>query len=121
MNPHLDIEIIKSALLAGDPEDAVSRIEHSMKKIKEIQRMEKSDRYSKYYEFLENLLSLLKGEKSLEEFRSYTTANGSLDVIFDRSEESKYYLESLLYFLEYSIDRYNIKYPAYDGKRCDDK
>lgn len=121
MNPHLDIEIIKSALLAGEPDDAVARIEHSMKKIKELQRMTRTDRYSKYYGFLENLLSLLKGEKTLEEFKSYTSANGSLDVIFDRSEESRYYLDSLLYYLEYTIDRYNIRFPQYDGKRCDDR
>ena len=121
MDPHLDMEIIKSALLAGEPDDAVSRIESSLKKIRNIQRMTKTDKYSKYYEFLENLLSLLRGEKSLDEFREYTTSDGVLDTLFDRSSESKDYLGSLLYFLEYSIDRYNIRFPEYDGKRCDDK
>lgn len=121
MDPSLDMEIVKSAILFGDVDDAYSRIRKSMERIEIRKKMTTSTKFDSYYNFLELLSDLFKGTISFSDFREKVSKIKGIDTMFDRSEEAGNYLSSLLYFLEYSIDRYNVRYPSYDGKRCDDR
>ena len=119
MNLNLDMEIIKSALLFGDVDDAMERLNKSIKKIEYQNRVTREKRNMKELTFLGDLKLLLEGRISLDDFKSMVDASG-IDM-----DNSRLYgedtLKSLYYMLELVIDRYNIKYPSFDGKRCDDK
>ncbi len=119
MNLNLDMEIIKSALLFGDVDDAMERLNKSIKKIEYQNRVTREKRNMKELAFLEDLKLLLEGKITMNDFKSRVHASG-IDL-----DNSKLYEEdthrSLYYMLELVIDRYNIKFPSFDGKRCDDK
>ena len=119
MNVNLDIEIIKSALLFGDVDDAMSRLDRSMQKIEYENRLTREKRNMREMDFLGDLKSLLKGDISLDDFKSRVEASGiDIDSSGLYGEDT---IQSLYYMLQLVIDRYNIKYPSFDGKRCDDK
>jgi hypothetical protein len=119
MNLNLDMEIIKSALLFGDLDDAMERLNKSINRIEFQNRVTREKRNTKELAFLEDLKLLLEGKITLDDFKSRVNATG-IDM-----DNSKIYgedtLQSLYYMLELVIDRYNIKFPYFDGKRCDDK
>ena len=119
MNLNLDLEIIKSALLFGDVDDAMERLNKSINGIEYQNRVTKEKRNMKELTFLGDLKLLLEGRISLDDFKSRVDASG-IDM-----DNSRLYgedtLKSLYYMLELVIDRYNIKYPSFDGKRGDDK
>jgi hypothetical protein len=119
MNLNLDLEIIKSALLFGDVDDAMERLNKSISGIEYQNRVNREKRNMKELTFLNDLKLLLEGKISLDVFKSRIDTSG-IDL-----DNSKLYgedtLQSLYYMLELVIDRYNIKFPSFDGKRCDDK
>ena len=119
MNMDLDLEIIKSALLFGDVDDAMERLNKSISRIEYQNRVTREKRNIKELTFLRDLKLLLEGKISMDDFKSRVDAS-NIDM-----DNSRLYgedtLKSLYYMLELVIDRYNIKYPSFDGKRCDDK
>lgn len=116
-----DMEIIKSALAFGDLDDAMSLIKRRLESLSYYLKNHPKERQVTYYKFLESLNSLLKGEMSLDGFRESVGNLSGLPELLDITGDPGEIMDSLFYFLEYSIDRYNVRYPSYDGKRCDDK
>ncbi|MHB8361804.1 MAG: hypothetical protein ACYDAO_03735 [Thermoplasmataceae archaeon] len=114
MNQIVDIEIIKSALLFGEPSDAVKRIESRKKSIEKHVRMG-GKKYPEYLKFLQLLEDYLKGVISIDKLRDFLRA----EILFP-IEEYDSFVESFVYYCEYCRDRYNLRYPDFDGKRCDD-
>lgn len=116
-----DMEIIKSAIVYGDLDDAMSAIEGRLKSLEYALKRNPSVKVTEYSTFLNSLRSLLEGSISLEQFKEtsgkLTVLQRSMDITGDTSAM----MDSLYYTLEYSLDRYNVRYPGYDGKRCDDR
>ncbi len=116
-----DLEIIKSAIIYGDLEDAMAVVRGRQKALSRSLKDNPSRKVSEYSQFLGDLEQLLKGNMPLAEFSEsaskLTTLLDSLDITGDREN----FLASLFYMLEYSLDRYNVRYPSFDGKRCDDR
>lgn len=113
------MEIIKSALLFGDVDDAMERLDKSISNIEYRNRINQDKRNMKELMFLNDLRLLLEGKITLKDFKSKVDALG---IDFDNSKlYGEDTFQSLYYMLELVIDRYNIKYPSFDGKRCDDK
>ncbi len=116
-----DMEIIKSAIFYGDLDDAMSIIRRRQKSLAFYLKKNPKPKNIIYAKFLEALDSLLKGEINLVTFKDKVNNLEGLPEIFDITGDTGEILDSLYYLLEYSLDRYNVKYPDYDGKRCDDK
>lgn len=116
-----DMEIIKSAIIYGDLDDAMAVVKGRLKSLSYSLKGKPSRKKSEYSQFLSDLEKLLSGNISLDDFKGATekldTLMDSLDITGDREN----FLASFYYLLEYSLDRYNIRYPSFDGKRCDDK
>ncbi len=121
LKPELDVEVIKSALLAGEVDDAEKWIKKEMGKIEVYRRITKKPKYDARYRFLEVLQNYLSGQLTIGELRTAIEKIPEVRGIFVPPEEFKTFLDSFLYYLQYTVDRYNIKLPAFDGKRCDDK
>ena len=116
-----DMEIIKSALIYGDIKDAISVIRRRKRSVQLSLKYQKSAKLEALKSFLTSLEDLLKGEISLSDFRKNVSSLANLGSTLDMTGETDEYFESLYYLLELAIDRYDIRYPVYDGKRCDDK
>ncbi|MCL4336836.1 MAG: hypothetical protein M1129_00845 [Candidatus Thermoplasmatota archaeon] len=116
-----DLEIIKSAIIYGDLDDAMSVIRKRQESLSYYLKRNPKEKQVTYSKFLKSLESLLKGEINLDTFRNEVGALDSLPELLDMTGDTGEILESLYYLLEYSLDRYDVRYPAYDGKRCDDK
>ncbi|MHB1493303.1 MAG: hypothetical protein ACYCSG_02415 [Thermoplasmataceae archaeon] len=114
MNPIVDLEIIKSALLYGEPSDAMNRIES---RIEALQRNSElgGKIYSAHIEFLKKMADFIKGNLSTDELGSYLRSSKLFEL-----EDYNSFVDAFAYFCEYSRDRYNLRYPSFDGKRCDD-
>ncbi len=116
-----DLEIIKSAIIYGDLDDAMSIIRRRQKSLAFYLKRNPKPKTVLYSKFLESLDSLLKGEINLDTFKERIGNLQGLPELLDMTGDTGEILDSLYYLLEYSLDRYNVKYPYFDGKRCDDK
>lgn len=111
MNTEDVIEIFKMAMVNGDVNNAYRVVEKNMKlyakrglKIRE--------------EFMQYLIEAMKGNITPEEL--YKIYSDEKYNIFPYVRDYKGYVYSMVDTIMYSINRYNIRYPAFDGKRCDD-
>lgn len=116
-----DLEIIKSAIIYGDLDDAMSIIRKRQESLAYYLKRDPKEKQVTYNGFLKSLESLLKGEITLDVFKEKVGSLQGLPELLDITGDPGEILDSLFYLLEYSIDRYNIRFPDYDGKRCDDK
>lgn len=116
-----DMEMIKSAIIYGDLDDAMSLIRRRQRSLSYALKNKPTKKITEYSEFLTALENLLKGELALSDFKvevdRLPDLMDSLDITGDRDN----FLASFYYLLEYSLDRYNVRFPQYDGKRCDDR
>lgn len=116
-----DLEIIKSAIIYGDLDDAMSLIRKRKKSLSYEIKARPTEKALQYSRFMDSLEKLLAGEISLKEFKGIAESLDKLAGSLDISGDTSLMLDSLFYLLEYSLDRYNIRFPSYDGKRCDDR
>lgn len=116
-----DMEIIKSAIIYGDLDDAMSLVNRKIKSLGYSLKRKPSVKISEYSTFLTSLKELLEGKLSLNQFRGSVDNLQTLKEELDLTGDSSEMMNSLYYLLEYSLDRYNVKFPNYEGKRCDDK
>ncbi|MCL4348236.1 MAG: hypothetical protein M1159_03950 [Candidatus Thermoplasmatota archaeon] len=114
MNPVVDLEIIKSALLYGEPADAMDRIESRMKRIKRLTDIGEKQ-YTDHVLFLSKMKEYLQGNLSTSDLHDFLIKKNIFQI-----DDYETFVESFVYFCEYSRDRYNLKFPNYDSKRCDD-
>lgn len=105
------IEIFKISMVDGDVNNAYKIVEKNMKKYEK-----KGDAVKE--EFMEYLIKVLKGELSPDDISNVLSDDKY--NIFPYIRDYKGYIFSLIDAIKYSINRYNIKYPDFDAKRCDD-
>lgn len=111
MNTEDVIEIFKMAIVNGDVNNAYKIVEKNMKKYEKRGEAAKK-------EFMEYLIRGLKGEISYDDI--YQALSQDKYNIFPYIRDYKGYIFALIDTMRYSINRYNIKYPDFDAKRCDD-
>lgn len=114
MNPVVDLEIIKSALLYGEPTDAMERIESSLRRLKRFADIG-GRQYPDHILFLTKMKEYLQGNISSSDLGEFLMEKNIFQI-----EDYKSFVENFVYYCEYSRDRYNLKFPDFDSKRCDD-
>ncbi len=120
MNIDSDMEIIKSALIYGDMDDAENIIQKRIVEMKFLLKRHKNQIYQSYLSFLQALDSLLRVQIDLESFKQQVGNIHGIENLLEGNAGEHGYLSSLFYLLQLSMDRYNVAYPKYDMKRCDD-
>lgn len=113
-----DMEIIKMALFMGDLKDAMSKIDHTMKKMRRKYDMNHKEIFLFYQNLLQDLRDVLEGKK--DPFSLREILQDSRIKPFNTEMDMKVYADSTVFFINYCIDRYNVTYPRYDSKRCND-
>ncbi|EQB74095.1 MAG: hypothetical protein AMDU4_FER2C00028G0002 [Ferroplasma sp. Type II] len=111
MNTEDVIEIFKASVVNGDVNGAYSILEKNMKLYAKKGLKERE-------EFMQYLLNAMKGEITPEDL--YKIYSDEKYNIFPYIRNYKGYIFSLVDTLKYAINRYNIKYPEFDAKRCND-
>lgn len=118
MNVTGDFEIIRASLLVGDIRDVMRKV-RSAKKHADSRFSESSrKKYASYSSFLDILSEVLSGKNDISVLRSAMKKGEFISLL--KVPDAEKYTETFLFFLEYAIDRYNIRYPEYDEKRCND-
>ncbi len=117
-----DLEILKSSLIYGEPEVAVKLIERKTKKLKYLIRISRKPRpdLSDHLAMLEYFNQVMTGAITIEEFRDRISGIKSL-VSLMPADGPEFAIDNLTYLVQLALDRYNIQYPKYDSKRCDDR
>jgi hypothetical protein len=111
MNTEDVIEIFKMSIINGDVNNAYKIVERNMKRYEK-----KGNTVEK--EFMEYLIKGMNGELSYDNI--YSVLVDDKYNIFPYIKDYKGYIFALIDAMRYSINRYNIKYPDFDAKRCDD-
>lgn len=114
-----DFEIIRSALMMGDLNDAVWKIDSVIKKSENLHIFTGKSVYADYVKVMKTLKDVLKGDKTVREMRNMMTSDQFYSLY--PGNETEKFVDTFLFNLEFCLDRYNVKYPDYDEKRCDDK
>ncbi len=111
-----ELEIIRNGLLSGDLDDAVSRLKKDIAETSSRQDEAGKLANSAFRQIEETL----EGKAKPDNFLKGMTERQSF-ILFSDRRETEEILKLYRYVLWYSIDRYNVRYPKYDGKRCGDK
>ncbi|MCL4438461.1 MAG: hypothetical protein M1616_03770 [Candidatus Thermoplasmatota archaeon] len=117
-----DLEIIRSSLIYGEPSIAMDLIERKTKKLKYIMRVSRKPRddIRDHMAMLECFRQVINGAITVDEFKEQISRIPSFMKVLSPDQDISA-LENLSYTVQLSLDRYNIRYPEYDSKRCDDR
>ncbi len=115
MNPLYDLEIIESAVMSGEIDDAMNLIKRRKNFIQTEINISGSEKLRSHLKVLSSIESYLMDSEDFEKLKIVMYTN----YVYGE-EDKEGFLENFLYHLYYSKDRYNVRYPYYDGKRCDD-
>ncbi len=121
LHSELDVEVIRSAMLAGEVDDAMAWIDHALEKITIYRRVTKKGKYDSRERFLATLRRFLSGEISKHDLREEIEKIPGIRSQIVDPEEFGEFLDNFLYEIGLAADRYNVRFPEFDGKRCDDK
>lgn len=110
-----EMEIIRCGLLFGDIDDAVSRLKRDIT----VTSRSVKEKYRLMNRAFRQMTEILENRRKPEDFLADLTVRERF-ILFNDLREVDDYLDFYRYNLYYSIDRYNVRYPRYDGKRCDD-
>ena len=117
MNPLYDLYVIESALLSGEVDDAVNIINKNRKLYGHVEKQEGMSNLKRHMRVLNGIMDALENNIGIDNFRETMTGNYVYETEDGNMEN---FVNSFSYMVYYSIDRYNIHYPKYDGKRCGD-
>ena len=120
MNILTDLEIIRSAVLSGEISDAWSRIEKRIEKYRFAYSITHKERYKIAAEFLTHFKNILSGKDSIESLSYLASPIGSCGFSQFEEDAAREYLSNLAFYLRIMLDRYNVRMPAFDAKRCGD-
>ncbi|MHB1439855.1 MAG: hypothetical protein ACYCWK_03910 [Cuniculiplasma sp.] len=115
MNPLYDLEVIDSAVLSGEIDDAVKLIRRKEKSLELSVNVSKNERSRGHLRVLNAILDFLEGKITIENVRKVMNENFVYDV-----DDRQGFIENFLYHLYYAADRYDVKFPDFNGKRCGD-
>lgn len=121
LKAEIDFEIIRSSLLAGEIDDAAAWVKKAMRNIEVYKRVTKSSKYDARLSFLKALMAYLSGDMDFEDLKQTIHRTAGIRDTFVPRDEFDEFMESFLYYVHLAVDRYNVRYPSFDGKRCDDK
>ncbi len=105
------VEIFKSAIIQGDLNDAYNILERNLN----IYTRKKWKRRS---EMVSMLLKTIKNEITTDELENYL--KNMKHSFLKNIENYDEYMNSLMESVIYAKNRYNIKYPEFNSKRCND-
>ncbi|MGC8515023.1 MAG: hypothetical protein ACP5OC_02675 [Thermoplasmata archaeon] len=120
MNILTDLEIIRSAILSGEISDAWSRIKTREEKYMFAYSLTHKEKYKTAAEFLSHIGNILSGKDSIESLVDMSHSIGSCGFSQFEDDAAREYLSNLAFYLRIMIDRYNVRMPAFDAKRCGD-
>ncbi|MCL4342144.1 MAG: hypothetical protein M1431_08650 [Candidatus Thermoplasmatota archaeon] len=117
-----DFEVINSALIYGEPLVAVKLIERKTRELNNLKRMtgDPKRKYDSHISLLELYGSAIRCDITLDEFSEKLEKIPNLKDTLE-VENLDFAIASISYYLRLALDRYNIRYPEYDSKRCDDR
>ena len=120
MNGETDYGIIMSALAMGDLMDVQDRIEKRIMELKAASKINPKKKYDEYIRMLAEMQSVFAGKTSIEDFRQVIDTPPVSDS-FRFVDDWEDFVNTIVYYLYYFTDRYNIHLPAFDSKRSDDR
>lgn len=115
MNPLVDLEIIESAVLSGEVDDAMNLIQKRKRDLPGIVNAYKNEKLRSHLKVLLGIEGYLEDHESFDSLLSIINSNFVYDV-----DDREGFISNFMYQLYYSKDRYNIRFPHFDGKRCND-
>ena len=120
MNIELDIEQIRTYMLMGDVKLAVGWLEKRLKKARFLLMATKKPIYEDFQDVYGILLELVKG-KITGGAAIPKLLDPKYSGMFGNVEDVESYLKNLSFYVQYSVDRYDVDYPGFDQKRCGDQ
>lgn len=117
----LDVEVIRSSMLAGEVDDAVAWIEKAIRNSEIYEKVTGKKKLVPRVSFLREVRRYLAGESSIAELREAIEKIPLIRSSVVEPDNFGEFLDNFLYIIQFAADRYNVKYPDFVGKRCDDK
>lgn len=120
MNVITDLEIVRSALMFGEIDDAESRIGRKILSYSTAFAATKKQKYEAALNLLRRLDDILRGKEPCHSILEFAGQMGKAGFPQIGPDEASEYLENMVYYLKIMTDRYNIKFPDFNAKRCSD-
>jgi hypothetical protein len=115
MNPLYDLEVIDSAVLSGEIDDSMNLIVKQLEKVQHQYNLTKNEKWRSHSKVLLAIQEYLEGKSNINAVREILENNFVYDV-----DEKMAFIDNFTYHLFYSVDRYNVRFPQFNGKRCGD-
>lgn len=118
MNILGDFEILKASMLMGDFGDVMWKIRSVRDRVNQRYLETGKEVFGDYVKLLDTLKAVISGDAGISDLRASMHSDAIREQLSDVDVER--YTDTFLFFLEYSLDRYNVKYPEFNAKRCND-
>ncbi|KJE49714.1 MULTISPECIES: hypothetical protein [Acidiplasma] len=105
------IEVFKDSIDQGDLVNAYSVLAKNLERYKHARKI-------KQEKLLQHIINVIEGNESMDDFSKFLENEDLSFIPYIESYEQ--YKQSLMDHIVYAMNRYNIKYPSYDAKRCGD-
>ena len=117
-----DLEIIKSSMIYGEPSVTMNLIDRKISKLSYLLKFDSKKReyISEHIAMLQSFKKVLTGESNVQDLVGVLTGLKSLSSQIS-PDDMEFAMNTLGYCIQIALDRYNIRYPVYDSKRCDDR
>lgn len=115
MNPLYDLELIESAVLSGEIDDAMNLIRKKEKILSNSINITRNEKTRSHLKVLEAIDNYLQGKSSVDNLGKIISENFVYDV-----DDKNGFIKNFIYQIYYAVDRYNVKFPEFNGKRCGD-
>ncbi len=111
MNIEDVLEVFKASMVAGEIDNAYNIINRNMKIYHKKNQVSNEN-------FMNLLIKSMKDQITVDDL--YNTLKDPKYNVFRFIENYDEYIKSLTEVIRYSLNRYDIDYPDYDSKRCND-
>ncbi len=116
MNVRVELGIFESAIMQGDFDRIVMRLDRKIRHERDWRTMAGHKEDSEGIKFMQALRDVITGQIKVKTFSERLLINSSFTTVPGHKE----CLDRIVYYLEYCSDRYNLEYPRYNQKRCND-
>lgn len=120
MHALVELEIIRSALLSGEIDDALSRISRKRRKAERLYSLTKEEKYRAVLELLDSVRGAIEGGTDPAAIMKCLPDLESAGFVQFGHDEAEQYLKNLVYYITIMRDRYEISKQGFDAKRCGD-
>ena len=120
MHALVDLEIVRSALLSGEINDALSRMSRTIRKCDGLYALTKKEKYLALGDLMKKIRSAITEKGDPGSILGVAQELEQAGFVQFDEHDAEEYLKNLVYYITIMKQRYEISSKGFDPRRCGD-